>query len=214
MPTAYTAQAIRRQDHHEVNIASAAAAYNPGDVVVNFCGDGRVGIVAGLEAVASGDPVTFYVTGQYEVACASATTFSAGDLVYWDDTNNTAKTTAGTAGASAYQLLGRAVKAKTSGQLVVLVEINLPVRFVCGEVTLDGSNPTSVMTGLSKVLSAQAALKSSTAPGDDPSWLSVNYSGTDGQLDIYAWKNTGGTDPTLVASTNSSAVICWGAYGV
>ena len=80
--------------------------------------------------------------------------------------------------------------------------------------TLDGSNPTSVVTGLTKVLGAVASLKSATAPGDDPSWLSVNYAGTDAQLDIYAWKNTGGTDPTLVASTNSSAVVTWTAWGV
>jgi len=213
MATIYTAQAIRRNDHHQVT-ATAGAAYNPGDVVINCVGDGRVGIVAGLEAVASGDPVTFYVEGKYEVACASATTFSAGDLVYWDDSANTAKTSAGVAGASDYKLLGRAVKAKTSGQLVVLVEINLPVRFVGGEVTLDGSNPTSVVTGLTKVLGAVASLKSATAPGDDPSWLSVNYAGTDAQLDIYAWKNTGGSDPTLVASTNSSAVVTWTAWGV
>lgn len=213
MATIYTAQAIRRNDHHQVSKVSGAA-YNPGDVVINCVGDGRVGVVAGLEAVASGDPVTFYVEGKYEVACASATTFSAGDLVYWDDANNTAKTTAGVAGTSDWKLLGRAVKAKTSGQLVVLVEINLPVRFVGGEVTLDGTNPTSVVTGLTKVLGASASLKSATAPGDDPSWLSVNYAGDDAQLDIYAWKNTGGSDPTLVASTNSSAVISWIAWGV
>lgn len=212
MATIYTAQAIRRQDHHQVS-KTAGAAYNPGDVVINCVGDGRVGIVAGMEAVASGDPVAFYVEGKYEVTCASGTTFSAGDLVYWDDTNNTAKTSAGVAGASEYALIGRAAKAKTSGQLVVTVEINAPLRITFGEVTLDGSNPTSVMTGLSTIASATASLKSSTAPGDDPSWVSVNYS-TGGQLDIYAWKNTGGTDPTLVASTNNSAVICWQAFGV
>lgn len=213
MATIYTAQAIRRQDHHQVSKV-AGAAYNPGDVVINCVGDGRVGIVAGLGAVASGDPVTFYVEGKYEVACASETTFSAGDLVYWDDSANTAKTSAGVAGASDYKLLGRAVKAKTSGQLVVTVEINLPVRFVGGEVTLDGTNPTSVVTGLTKVLGAVASLKSATAPGDDPSWLSVDYAGTGAQLDIYAWKNTGGSDPTLVASTNSAAGISWVAWGV
>lgn len=84
-----------------------------------------------------------------------------------------------------------------------------------GVATLDGSNPTSVTTGLATVVSATVALKSSTAPGDDPSWFSVDFGGgvTAGQLDIYAWKNTGGTDPTLVASTNSSAVVSWIAIG-
>ena len=84
-----------------------------------------------------------------------------------------------------------------------------------GEATLDGSNPTSVTTGLATVVAATVSLKQSTAPGDDPSWLSVNYGGgvTAGQLDIYAWKNTGGTDPTLVASANSTAVVSWIAVG-
>lgn len=208
MTTLYTAQAIRRQDHHEVQVASAAAAYNPGDLVVNCVGDGRCGVVAGLEAVASGDPVTFYVNGQFELACASGTTFSAGDKVYWDDTNNTAKTTA----TGGYVYVGRAVKAKVSGQLVVLVELNLVAKVVGGTVTLDGSNPTPVVTGLTTIDSAQVSLKQTTAPGDDPSWLSCEWSG--GALDVYAWKNTGGTDPTLVASTNSSAVVSWTATGV
>lgn len=206
--TAYTAQAIRRQEHHEINVASAGAAYTPGDVVLNCIGDGRVGIVAGLEAVASGDPVTFQVTGQYAVACASGVTFSAGDAVYWDDSGNTAKTTA----TGGYVKIGHAIKAKVSGQLSVLVEINSNLKAVGGTVTLDGSNPTSVITGLTTITSASVSLKQTSAPGDDPSWLSCDWSG--GQLDVYAWKNTGGTDPTLVASTNNSAVVSWVAVGV
>lgn len=84
-----------------------------------------------------------------------------------------------------------------------------------GEATLDGSNPTSVTTGLTTVVAAVASLKSAVAPGDDPSWLSVDYGGSvaAGTLDIHAWKNTGGTDPTLVASTNNSAVVSWIAIG-
>lgn len=209
MPTIYTAQAIRRQEHHEVNVNSAAAAYNPGDIVLNCIGDGRVGIVAGLEAVASGDPVTFYVTGQYDVNCASGTTFSAGDAVFWDDTNNVAKTTA----TGGYQYIGRAVRAKVSGELFVRVELNRQAIVVAGEVTLDGTNPTPVVTGLSKVLSATATIKSATALGDDPVAVSVDYSGSNGTLNVYAWK-TDGSDPTLVASTNNTAVVSWVAWGV
>jgi hypothetical protein len=84
-----------------------------------------------------------------------------------------------------------------------------------GEVTLDGSNPTPITTGLATVVACTVSLKSSSAPGDDPSWLSVDYAGgvTAGAVNLYAWKNTGGTDPTLVASTNSSAVVSWIAVG-
>lgn len=84
-----------------------------------------------------------------------------------------------------------------------------------GEVTLDGSNPTSVTpTGLGVVICAVATLKQATAPGDDPVALTVNYGGAvpAGQLDIYAWK-TDGSDPTLVASTNASAIVSWIAIG-
>lgn len=82
-----------------------------------------------------------------------------------------------------------------------------------GTATLDGSNPTTVATGLTTIVAAVVGLKSATAPGDDPSWLSHNYTGSDGNLDIYAWKNTGGTDPTLVASTNNTATVDWIAVG-
>lgn len=210
MSTAYTAQAIRRLDHHEVKVASAAAAYSPGDLVVNCIGDGRVGIVSALEAVASGDPVAFQIEGQFDITCASGTTFSAGDKVFWDDSNNTAKTTA----TGGYIFVGVAVKAKVSGQTTVRVMINREMKTIGGTVTLDGSNPTPVTTGLTTVLGGVCSLNSSTAPGDDPSWLSVGYTGSDGTLNIYAWKNTGGTDPTLVASTNNSASVDWLAWGV
>jgi len=82
-----------------------------------------------------------------------------------------------------------------------------------GEVTLDGTNPTAVATGLTTIAGAVAVFKTASALGDDPNALSVDYTGTDGTLNIYAWKNTGGTDPTLVASTNSSMVVSWVAIG-
>ena len=113
MGTLPVIQAIRRHDHHFITKDVAGSAYASGDVVVNCVGDGRTGIVAGLEPTASGAKVTFQVEGVYDVLCASATTFSAGDLVFWDDANNIAKTTA----TGGYLLLGRAVRAKVSGEL-------------------------------------------------------------------------------------------------
>lgn len=86
-------------------------------------------------------------------------------------------------------------------------------RIARGTVTLDGTNPTTAATGLTTIVAATVSLKSATAPADDPSWLSHNYTGSDGNLDIYAWKNTGGTDPTLVASTNNTATVDWIAIG-
>lgn len=82
-----------------------------------------------------------------------------------------------------------------------------------GEVTLDGSNPTVIDTGLRGIVAASVVQKSTATPGDDPSGFTVNYSETSGVLSIYAWRNTGGTDPTLIASTNSAAVISVVAVG-
>ena len=86
-----------------------------------------------------------------------------------------------------------------------------PLILAGGTVTLDGSNPTDVTTGLTTITSAVAVFNTSTALGDDPNALSCAWSG--GTLSIYAWKNTSGTDPTQVASTNSSVVVAWMATG-
>jgi hypothetical protein len=81
---------------------------------------------------------------------------------------------------------------------------------VGGTVALDGTNPTDVVTGLSAISSAIAVLQGSSAPGDNTSVLTVAVSG--GTLSIYGWKNTGGSDPTLVASTGTETVH-WMAIG-
>lgn len=79
-----------------------------------------------------------------------------------------------------------------------------------GVIALDGSNPTPVITGMDTVNVASVSYEKATAPADDPSWLTVSISG--GTINIYAWKNTGGTDPTLVASTDTGNVH-WIALG-
>lgn len=80
-------------------------------------------------------------------------------------------------------------------------------KMAAGQITLDGSNPSSATTGLVTIVACQTTDNRATAPGDDPSWLTIGTQATAGQLDVYAWKNTAGTDPTLVASTNASDVI-------
>jgi hypothetical protein len=63
---------------------------------------------------------------------------------------------------------------------------------------------------MTSITAVTLTIKSATALGDDPVQVSYNTSGT--TLNIYAWKNDG-SDPTLVASTNSAIVIGWVAYG-
>ncbi len=81
-----------------------------------------------------------------------------------------------------------------------------------GTVTLDGSNPTVAATGLATIVAAVACIKSAVALGDDPVAVSVDYTGANGTLNIYAWKHDG-TDPTLVASTNNAITVDWIAVG-
>ncbi len=79
--------------------------------------------------------------------------------------------------------------------------------FVTGEIALDASNPTSVVTGFDVITSVALSLKGTAAPGVGTSVLSHNVAAaTPGQLDIYAWKVTGTTDTTLIASTGTETV--------
>lgn len=79
-----------------------------------------------------------------------------------------------------------------------------------GETALDGSNPTPVATGLTTVVAFVATLKGTAAPGDNTSVLTADISGA--TVNVYAWKNTSGTDPTLVASTGTESFY-WEAIG-
>lgn len=87
------------------------------------------------------------------------------------------------------------------------------VRMIGGTVQLDGSNPTPVALAsyLRQVKGGVASLEGSTALGDDPGAVTSAVSGT--TLNVYAWKNTGGTDPTLVASTDNARLVNWLAWG-
>ena len=81
-----------------------------------------------------------------------------------------------------------------------------------GTVGLDGSNPTSVTTGLTTLLGCFVTLHSSAAPGDLIATFSVLTTASAGRLDIYAWEFTSGTDATLVAS-DAGEVVDWFCNG-
>ncbi len=162
------------------------------------------------------------VTASGANADIASVNFKAGDQLFWDSANSKV-TNVGSASGVSFRPIGFCLENKdksggvAAGDTLLIEFINASsLRQVGGEVTLDGSNPTSVTTGLTTIIGAQASLKTATAPGDDPSWLSVDYGGgvPAGRLDVHAWKNTGGTDPTLVASTNNTAVISWVAVGI
>lgn len=76
-----------------------------------------------------------------------------------------------------------------------------PRKVVCGEAALDGANPTPITTGLRVIDSVSLALRGSASPGDATSVLTYDIVG--GVVNVYAWQNTTGTDPTLVASAGT-----------
>jgi len=78
------------------------------------------------------------------------------------------------------------------------------VKIVVGEVALDGTNPTVVVTGLSAISGVTLTMQGSAAPGLTASTLTYTTSG--GTLNIYAWKPTGAGDTTLIAATDTDTV--------
>lgn len=98
----------------------------------------------------------------------------------------------------------------SSGMETPLAGVAAGYKIARGETALDASNPTPVVTGLTTCVSFTATLKGTAAPGDNTSVLTADISG--GDVNVYAWKNTGGTDPTLVASTGTESFY-WIAVG-
>lgn len=111
------------------------------------------------------------------------------------------------------QINGSDVTSSVSGAAVAGVAAGYKI--ARGEATLDGSNPTPVTTGLATVVAAIAVLKTAVAPGVGTTTITVDYGGgvTAGELDIHAWKPTSSSNPTLIASTDSSSVVSWIAIG-
>lgn len=97
----------------------ASAALNPGDIVVSS--DGVPGVVAGNGPIANGERYTLLLGCRGYVPSASATTFTAGATVDFNDTTKLAVAS----GAGDFAI-GAAVKAKTSGQTQVEVQMYYP----------------------------------------------------------------------------------------
>lgn len=96
---------------------AAAGVAQPGDLIIRP--DGTPAILEGLESVRAGDLITpqpLFPTVIVDFPSASGTTFAVGADVYWDSAAKLA-----TATASGNSRVGKAVRAKSAGQLSVLV---------------------------------------------------------------------------------------------
>lgn len=134
---------LRNGDHETVPVASAGGAYTQGDIVT--VGDGRIGVVTGLEAVASGDPTSLRVYGQFDILKnATSDTYAVGVAVWFDPTAKVAKT----AYATGYYYAGRCVKTSASGDVYVYTDLNVagsantqlpPISVTAATVTIDST---------------------------------------------------------------------------
>lgn len=109
-------------------------------------------------------------------------------------------------------LIARVVALEANSVSSALKGVAAGYKLARGEGALDASNPTPITTGLATIVSAVVTLKGTAAPGDNTSVLTVDFSGADGTLNVYGWKNTAGNDPTLVASTGTESFE-WIAIG-
>lgn len=119
---------------------AAAAAYEPGDVIVRP--DGTLAFFDGFEGCASGDrinPEPIAPSKVVQLPADTADTWAAGTLLFWSAADEEVTATPG-----ANKVVGVAVAAKTSGQLTALVNvlviprlghpINIRTRFTIAQV--------------------------------------------------------------------------------
>jgi hypothetical protein len=150
-------------------------------------------------------------TGQGTHKMTAAGAITAGAFVY-------AAASGKISSAVGPVFIGLALEAASgSGSVLEVLRLN-GLKMTGGSTVLGGSSPTAIVTGLSTILYAAASLQivGGAAPGLDPCQLAVDWGGSvaAGTLDVYAYKFTSSSNPTLLASTNASDYISWVALGV
>ena len=95
---------------------------------------------------------------------------------------------------------------------VVLAQAATSGAVEAGLTSLDGANPTSVTTNLSALAGCTVQGHVSAAPGLGPVTFTTILTSVAGRLDIYAWRATSASDPTLIADVSVDAVryVCVG----
>ena len=102
----------------DIRKITASAALTTGTILLSA--DGKAGVVTASPGVENGREAILQISGVYNVDAASGDTWSAGALVYLTETTQVAATSSG----SGKILIGTAAYAKTSGQLLVAVDLN------------------------------------------------------------------------------------------
>ncbi len=109
-------------------------------------------------------------------------------------------------GDQALMIDGVAVSASAAQLNGAVAGVAAGYKVARGEIALDGSNPTPVTTGLTTIVSAQATLKRTTGLNTGTALVTVDFTGSDGTLNLYGW---------VVAGTASSGTetVEWVAMG-
>jgi predicted RecA/RadA family phage recombinase len=94
---------------------TAGSDLDPGAVV--FDDMGRAGIITALNGVKTGAKYKAQATGRYELPAASADTWSAGAVIYWDGSELTDT-------AADNDAIGLAEAAKSAGETVAQILLN------------------------------------------------------------------------------------------
>ena len=107
----------------------------------------------------------------------------------------------------------RTITFPNASGIVALSSVAATSQVTAGTIALDGTNPSSLTTGLSAIAGCTVTRNNSVAPGLDPLVFSVITTTAIGRVDVYAWKATAADDTTMIASTNNSEtvmVVCVG----
>ena len=118
-----------------------------------------------------------------------------------------------TAAAAAWAYAFASQMAVTKDLTAVGWHGNMGKTVVYGTVTLDGVNPTPIdLSGeLLNIDWAQVSFERTDAPVLDPVLVTHAISGQ--TVNVYAWKHTSNSNPTLLASTDSSEEVSFMAVG-
>ncbi len=165
----------------------------------------KEGVFLSLHFYTDGGDITLTVTGGFdENNTTSYTFFDPGQFIlfqsFYDGTNYYWRK------ISDYSI-SNLTPAQSGGAVAAGVAgVAAGYKMARGEIALDGSNPTPVATGLTTIVSAQATLKRTSALSSGTAFVTVDFTGSDGTLNLYAWVLAG------TASTGTESVE-WMAIG-
>jgi predicted RecA/RadA family phage recombinase len=207
------------QQGDNLTVVTPSGGYTAG----NFYLQGAIAGVAMNTTLEAAENVLVTV-GVFSLPKTTGQVWAIGEVLYWDAGTSKFTNVPGILTARGV-VAAAALTAATTGYVKLtgggaVPEVASPISGVAdgykiargGGAALDGGNPTPIATGLTTIVAAFVQLRGTAAPGDNTSVLTTDFTGSDGTLNVYAWKNTSGSDPTLVASTGTET-FDWIAIG-